>query len=56
MPAFVKNKGLMGFVAAIFSASLAVPGIGIVSAQNYPNKTIRIVTTEPGSSADFVAR
>ena len=56
MPAFVKNKGLMRFVAAIFWALVLVLGIGIVRGQNYPNKTIRIVSTEPGSSADFVAR
>jgi tripartite-type tricarboxylate transporter receptor subunit TctC len=31
-------------------------GAGAVSGQNYPGKTIRMVTSEPGSSSDFLAR
>lgn len=29
---------------------------GLVYGQNYPNKPVRIVTTEPGSGSDFVSR
>ena len=31
-------------------------GIGVVSGQSYPNKPIRIVTSEPGGGLDFSAR
>lgn len=29
---------------------------GLVYGQNYPNKPVRVVTTEPGSGSDFVSR
>src|SRR3990172_1706840 len=43
-------------VAGVFSISLAVPGAGAVSAQDYPSKPIRIVTSGVGGGRDFVAR
>jgi tripartite-type tricarboxylate transporter receptor subunit TctC len=33
-----------------------MPGGGVVSAQNYPNKLIRIVTSSPGNLSDTMAR
>ena len=33
-----------------------VPGTGVVSGQDYPNKPIRIVTSSAGGSSDFVMR
>ena len=44
------------FVAGIFAVGMLVLGAGPVSGQNYPNKTIRIVTAAPGGSIDFTAR
>lgn len=38
------------------SAGVAVLGAGGLSAQNYPNKPIRIVAAAPGGTGDFVAR
>ena len=35
---------------------LVVCGVGAVSAQNYPVKPVRVVTTFPGSGNDFAAR
>jgi len=35
---------------------MLVWGTGVVSGQNYPNKTLRIVTGEPGGGQDFAAR
>ena len=43
-------------VAWIFLAGLAVLGATAASSQNYPSKTIRIVTAQPGGGTDFVAR
>ena len=43
-------------LASIFTAAMMVVGAGVVYGQDYPNKTIRIITTEPGSTTDFLAR
>ena len=43
-------------LASIFTATIMVLGAGVVCGQDYPNKTIRIITTEPGSTTDFLAR
>lgn len=43
-------------VVSAFFAAVMVLGASAVSAQNYPNKPIRIVTSLAGASADFVAR
>ena len=43
-------------VAWIFLAGIIVAGTGTASAQNYPNKPIRLVTAEAGGGADFLAR
>ena len=40
----------------VFSAVLLVLGTGVISAQDYPHKPIRIVTSPPGGGNDFVAR
>jgi tripartite-type tricarboxylate transporter receptor subunit TctC len=44
------------FAAGIFAAALMTGCTGVVCAQTYPNKPIRIVTSEPGGGADFGAR
>ncbi|HEV8517906.1 MAG TPA: tripartite tricarboxylate transporter substrate binding protein, partial [Burkholderiales bacterium] len=43
-------------VAWIFLAGIIVVGTETASAQNYPNKPIRLVTAEAGGGADFLAR
>lgn len=45
---------LSRFVAGILSVGLM--GMGVVYAQQYPSKTIRIVTGSPGGGSDFNAR
>ncbi len=44
------------FLVSMFSIGMMVLAAGVVSGQNYPNKPIRIVTSEIGSASDFVAR
>jgi len=44
------------FIAGIFSVALMIVGTGAVSAQDYPNKTIRIIASTPGGGSDFQAR
>ena len=44
------------FVVSIFSVGLMVLCAGAACGQNYPNKPIRIVTSEPGGGADFTSR
>ena len=44
------------FVAAILSVGLVIPGTGLVSGQDYPNKSIRIVAGGAGGGGDFTAR
>lgn len=70
MPASVPNCGidnrLLGyeerlimharFVVWMISIAVMVLGVGAVHGQNYPNKPIRIVTSEIGGSSDFMAR
>lgn len=40
----------------MFAIAVLLPGMGAVSAQSYPNKPIRIVTSEPGGGSDFTTR
>ena len=40
----------------MFLVCLMVLAAAYAHGQNFPNKTIRIVTTEPGSTSDFLAR
>ena len=42
--------------AAMFAVAAMVAGAGVVSAQDYPNKTIRLFTAAAGGGADFNAR
>ena len=44
------------FVAGILSVGLMVSGADVVSAQSFPNKPVRFVTSEPGSANDITAR
>src|SRR5687768_3384374 len=44
------------FVVGMLSVGLMVLGAGVVSGQVYPNKPIRIMTSQPGGIVDFVAR
>ena len=44
------------FAAGILSVGMMVPGAGMVSSQDYPNKPIRIVTAAAGGGSDFTAR
>src|SRR3990170_2013725 len=54
-----QGGGLMRMLRSavwMFPVGLMVLGAGAVSAQNYPNKPIRIVTAAPGSNNDWGAR
>jgi tripartite-type tricarboxylate transporter receptor subunit TctC len=44
------------FLVWIFLLGMAILGAGLACGQNYPNKPIRIVTSEPGGGSDFTAR
>ncbi|MGZ8210655.1 MAG: Bug family tripartite tricarboxylate transporter substrate binding protein [Burkholderiales bacterium] len=44
------------FIAASFAAVVVFLGAGVVCAQEYPAKVIRIVTSPPGGSNDFASR
>ena len=44
------------YAAWMLSIGAMVLGPGVVSGQNYPNRTVRIVAAEPGGGEDFVAR
>ena len=45
------------FVAGMFSVGLLVLGSGVVSGQqDYPSRTVRVVTAAPGGGVDFAAR
>ena len=44
------------FVVSIFPVGLMVVSAGVVFSQNYPNKPIRLVTSQPGGGSDFTAR
>ena len=41
---------------AIYLLAALLTGAGVVHAQNFPTKPVRVVTTEPGSASDFVSR
>jgi tripartite-type tricarboxylate transporter receptor subunit TctC len=41
---------------AVISVGVIAIGTGAVSAQNYPNKPIRIIASQPGGDNDFAAR
>jgi tripartite-type tricarboxylate transporter receptor subunit TctC len=43
-------------IVSILSLGLLVLGAGVVSAQDYPTKTIRLVTSPPGGGGDFLSR
>ena len=47
---------LSRLVAGMLSVGLVVPGAGVVYGQDYPNKTIRIVTATAGGGSDFTSR
>ena len=47
---------LSRFVAAMLSVGLMALGTGVVRGQEYPSKTIRIITAAAGGGADFTAR
>ena len=47
---------LLRFVAWVIAAGVLLLGAGAVSGQNYPNKPIRIVTSEAGGGNDLQAR
>ncbi|MBI4190205.1 MAG: tripartite tricarboxylate transporter substrate binding protein, partial [Betaproteobacteria bacterium] len=44
------------FVVWMFSVGLMIPGAGVVSGQDYPNKHVRIVTAPVGGGNDYAAR
>ena len=50
------EESMRRFIAVTFAAAMSVFGAGVVCAQDYPAKVIRIVTSPPGGSNDFVAR
>ncbi len=43
-------------IAGTLTVSVLLLAAGGVSGQNFPGRTVRIVTSEPGSSSDFLAR
>lgn len=47
---------LARFASAMVTAGLTLMGVNEVSAQNYPNKPIRLVTASVGGGTDFVSR
>ena len=47
---------LVWCVNVLLPVSMMMLGAGLVSAQSFPNKSIRIVTAEAAGGADFVAR
>ena len=47
---------LSRFVAWMFPVCLTISGVNLVAAQDYPNKTIRIITGSAGGGSDFNAR
>ncbi len=47
---------IRGLAVRMFSVGLMVLGTGVVSGQNYPDKSIRIVASERGAGNDLVAR
>jgi tripartite-type tricarboxylate transporter receptor subunit TctC len=47
---------LSRLVVGMLSAGTMVLGVGMVSGQDYPNRPIRIVTSEAGGGGDFITR
>lgn len=47
---------LLRLIVATFSAGITVLGAGTVSGQDFPQKPVRIVASEPGGAGDFAAR
>ena len=47
---------MRSLIGRVFLHSMMLLGAACACAQTLPNKTIRIVTTEPGSTSDFLAR
>ncbi len=47
---------MIRFSVSTFFVGLTVLGAGMVSAQDYPNKPVRIITSAVGGGGDFVAR
>ena len=47
---------LLNFATRMFLVGLMVSGADLVSGQGFPNKPVRIVTSEPGGGLDFAAR
>jgi len=44
------------FVVLLFSMAVTVLGAGVACGQEYPNRPIRMVTSQAGSGSDFAAR
>jgi tripartite-type tricarboxylate transporter receptor subunit TctC len=44
------------FIVSILLLGMMILGMGAATGQNYPNKPIRIVTTEPAGAADIATR
>ena len=47
---------LQNFIVGIFVVVLMALGVGVASGQNYPNKPVRIFTSEAGGGNDLIAR
>src|SRR5450759_2092776 len=47
---------MLRFSLGMAATGVLAAGAGVVSGQNYPTKPVRVVTVEPGSSANLVAR
>ena len=50
------DRWRVGRVRALFAASLFVPSLSSLHAQDYPSRPIRFVTSAPGGAGDFVSR
>jgi tripartite-type tricarboxylate transporter receptor subunit TctC len=50
------EESMRRFIAVAFAAAVSVCAAGVACAQDYPAKVIRIVTSPPGGSNDFVSR
>lgn len=52
----IHTMTLQCLIASMISILTVVLGAGVAHAQGYPNKVIRIFTTEPGSNSDIASR
>ena len=50
------EESMRRFIAVAFAAAVSVCAAGVACAQDYPAKVIRIVTSPPGGSNNFVSR